>query len=62
MVMKEYTQQEALVDIFKGKGLSKTMNVYRHRYSKGVLSQKAIDDILLVNGFEVVKEKIYIKS
>jgi hypothetical protein len=38
------------------------MNVYKHRFIKGELSQKLVDDIILTNGFEVIQEKLYMKK
>ncbi len=60
--MKEYTQHDALVEIFSEKRLTKTMTVYKHRYTNGKLSQKSIDEILLSNNFKVIQEKLYSKG
>lgn len=60
--MEKFTQDEALKEIFGSKSLSKNMNVYKHRFKKGKLSQKAIDEILKDNNFVVIQETLYIKK
>jgi hypothetical protein len=60
--MKEYTQADALTEIFDQPRLTAKMNVYKHRFIKGELSQKLVDDIILTNGFEVIQEKLYMKK
>ena len=60
--MKQYSQDDALLEIFNQKLLTRTMNVYKHRYAKDELSQKCIDEILLSNGFKIIQEKIYTKG
>jgi len=58
----KYTEFEALKEIFESKPLSATMTVYRHRWKKGVLSQKVIIDLLNKNGFTIVQETLYTKK
>jgi len=60
--MKEYSQIDALTEIFNQPYLTAKMNVYKHRFIKGELSQKLVDDILLSNGFKVIQERIYTKG
>lgn len=60
--MEQFTQEEALKEIFGSKNLSAQMTVYKHRYIKGKLAQKAIDKILKDNSFVVIQETLYVKA
>lgn len=60
--MKQFTQEQAINEVFNSKSLSAKMITYRHRYKKGKLSQKAIEDILKNNNFVVVQESLYSKE
>lgn len=60
--MERFTQEEALKEIFSEKRLSPVMNVYKHRYFNGELSQKAIDKILKHNNYIVIQKTLYIKA
>lgn len=53
--MKEYTQEEALHEIFyNGKSpMSNRVMVNKNRYKNGILSQKTIDLILKEHGFVI---------
>jgi hypothetical protein len=60
--MEQFTQEEALKEIFSSKELSAKMTVYKHRYKNGKLAQKAIDEILKDNNFVVIQETLYVKA
>ena len=49
-------------EIFGSHTLTAPERVIKSRYNKGTLSKKAIDQILLENGFEVIQEKLYTKK
>jgi len=55
--MENYTQNAALMTIFKEKNLNAKTRVSKSRYSNNELSQKSIDKILIENGFQIVQEK-----
>lgn len=60
---QEYTQTQALEEIFNNnkEPLPSKLVVYKHRYKKGLLAQKAIDEILEQYGFKVIQETLYVK-
>jgi hypothetical protein len=60
--MENYTQNEALMTIFKEKNLNAKTRVSKSRYSNNELSQKSIDKILIENGFQIVQEKLYARQ
>lgn len=57
--MENFTQREALTEIFKEKNLDAKTRVSKSRYQNDELSQKSIDKILEENGFQIVQEKLY---
>lgn len=56
--MKQYTQEEALTEIFSK---NKSLRVEKHRYKNNILAQKTIDTILKNNGFKIIQATIYAK-
>ena len=60
--MERFTQDEALKEIFGVKHLTPKMSVYKYRWKKGDLAQKAIDEILKDNNFIVIQTTLYIKA
>jgi hypothetical protein len=62
--MKKYTQNECLNEIFynNSEPLSNRMLVSKHRYKNKTLSQKAIDEILIENGYTIIQEALYAKK
>ncbi len=60
--MKNYKEQEAMEEIFNSRILSSAERVIKGRYNNGTLSKKAIDKILLENGFEIIQEQLYSKK
>ena len=60
--MIKLTEKDAMDQVFNSKTLTPSERVDKSRYTKGTLSQKAIDRILLDNGFRIIQEKLYTKQ
>jgi hypothetical protein len=60
--MEKFTCEQAIKEVFSTKWLSANMRVKKQRYNEGKLSQKAIDEILRINGFTVIQQTLYIKQ
>ena len=58
---KNYTQEEALTEIFTNIEKDNTLVVHKHRYNNNKLSQKAINKILENHGFKIVQACLYAK-
>lgn len=61
-MVKKLSESEAMEEIFNSHILSASERTMKSRYNRGLLSKKAVDQILLDNGFEVVQEKLYSKK
>jgi len=60
--MKNFTEQEALDELFNSRKLTAIERTNKSRWLKGKLSQKVIEQILTANGFNCIQEKLYVKQ